>query len=168
MAWRPCRPHLLESLGGVADAFTRELRHAGVQLRVDADGVSTGAAHEVGPIQDPAATLNSPIDWVRATRKTSSAIRQSFIDQRIETRVRRRIEVVDIGDHPAPGDVHRLGRRALDNSDARDDNPAGAQLVEDHRQQHPPVGQADGPLIETGPYPILPDGVSAHVVTGCY
>ena len=53
--------------------------------------------------------------------------------------------------HGALGRRHRLGRHALDDAEARDDDPARTHLAEKPVQRRRPVGQADGLPLEPDP-----------------
>ena len=67
-----------------------------------------------------------------------------FGDERVQSATGCRIEtIVDIGDDPVFGRVHRLGRHALDDADAGNDDLAGAQFVDEPVQQNASIGQAN-------------------------
>lgn len=64
-------------------------------------------------------------------------------DKRVQSATGCGVEtIIDIGDDPTFGHVHRLGRHALDDADAGDDDFAGTEFLKEPVQQNAPVGQA--------------------------
>ena len=64
---------------------------------------------------------------------------------------RPRAQARKVDDHGALGGQHRLGHHALNDADARNDDPTRARLVEKPLQNRRPIGQADGLPLEPDP-----------------